>query len=533
MAVCKWHLTRRADLLAEQKAKQKAKQKECMDLAAPHSQDEKHLEPTANDDAPAVFLGRFELDADVRRTGQGRTLLGGTPFRLLRFSGAGAQLIDDLVVGKLLPPDPPTTKLVGQLVEGGLAHPVITPREPKAHEVTVVIPVFGDVDGLQQSLAAIAATYPDMRVIVVDDGSPVADSDRIAEEVDRHPQAELVRLPSNVGPAAARNAGWRLATTPLVAFLDADVIAQNWLRPILGHFDTAIVGAVAPRVNAPNPQRSRPVGSTKPASALNRYERVGSSLDRGSRPGRIAPRSRVSYAPAAALLMRRSVLEILDGFDETLRYGEDVDLLWRLDAAGYHARYDPSARVEHRNRHTWTDLAAQRMSYGTAAADLDQRHPGSVAPVELRVEVLAAWLLLTLGGKAGVASSFALGVGGAARLRETLRNHVDDPTGDALDLTRQAHGNAGKWLAAAVTRTWLPFAVVGSVFSRRVRRATAAAIVLPAASEWLNESPDLDLARWTAARTADHASYNAGVLKGVAATRSAKVLLPKVAWRRS
>ena len=39
--------------------------------------------------------------------------------------------------------------------------------------------------------------------------------------------------------------------------------------------------------------------------------------------------------------MRRAALEQLGGFAEDLRFGEDVDLVWRLVEAGHRVRYDP------------------------------------------------------------------------------------------------------------------------------------------------------------------------------------------------
>ena len=78
------------------------------------------------------------------------------------------------------------------------------------------------------------------------------------------------------------------------------------------------------------------------------------------------PGSRVSYVPTAALLVRRSALDSvaiddaaipapghLAGpgplssrgvFDPALRYGEDVDLIWRLHDAGWRVRYEPSVQ---------------------------------------------------------------------------------------------------------------------------------------------------------------------------------------------
>ncbi|MYR59508.1 glycosyltransferase, partial [Streptomyces sp. SID625] len=146
-----------------------------------------------------------------------------------------------------------------------------------------------------------------------------------------------VRHPVSRGPAAARNSGWRLAGTELVAFLDADVVPEpGWLEALLPHFADPRVAAVAPRV------RSRPGGSV-----LERYERERSPLDLGPLPAVVRPGSRVSYVPTAALVVRVSALRALDGFDESLRYGEDVDLVWRLAARDLLVRYEPGSEVRH------------------------------------------------------------------------------------------------------------------------------------------------------------------------------------------
>ncbi len=83
----------------------------------------------------------------------------------------------------------------------------------------------------------------------------------------------------------------------------------------MGHFDDPLVAIVAPRVRS---LLGRPQG------LISRYLAARSPLDMGPREADVKPGGRVSYVPAATLVVRRSVLE--QGFDENLRYGEDVDL---------------------------------------------------------------------------------------------------------------------------------------------------------------------------------------------------------------
>ena len=101
--------------------------------------------------------------------------------------------------------------------------------------------------------------------------------------------------------------------------------------------------------------------------------------------------------PAAALVVRVDALRSIGGFDADLRVGEDVDLVWRLDEAGWRCRYDPRAEVDHLPRPTLAAWAAQRMSYGRSAAPLALRHPGALAPAAVSGWSAGAWGLTAAG----------------------------------------------------------------------------------------------------------------------------------------
>ena len=87
--------------------------------------------------------------------------------------------------------------------------------------------------------------------------------------------------------------------------------------------------------------------------------------------------------PSACLLVRRSSFG--DGFDETLRYGEDVDFVWRLHDHGWLVRYVADVVVTHRARSTWrgwwaptrplrTVLERTRQTTRHATRALSRRH---------------------------------------------------------------------------------------------------------------------------------------------------------------
>ena len=107
--------------------------------------------------------------------------------------------------------------------------PCVRAREPL---FTVVLPTHNRHAFLDEAVASVLAqTVSDFELVVVDDGSPEPTSvpdDRV----------RLVRLPTNQGPAVARNAGMAVAAGLYLAFLDDDdlytpdrlELAQDGLR---------------------------------------------------------------------------------------------------------------------------------------------------------------------------------------------------------------------------------------------------------------------------------------------------------------
>lgn len=455
----------------------------------------------------------LRLDDSTRRSDRGRTLVGGSPLRILRLSDDGARVVDDLVSGQRVGSDMAHQRLARRLLDTGLAHPA--PGSSPDLTMAIVIPVHDHADDLRALLDALDQDTVRAEVVVVDDGSLVAGEvdDAVAG------RARILRHQRARGPAAARNTGWRATDADLVVFVDADVLpTRGWLDALTAHFTDPAVGATAPRVQ----------GRRASESLLDRYEEHRSPLDLGPLPARVAPGSRVSYVPTATIAYRRSVLDACGGFDESLRVGEDVDLVWRVVSAGHTVRYEPLAVVSHRNRSSWPELVRQRVTYGTSAAALDRRHPGAVAPVALNAWSLVAWAFPVLGGWRGAVAGAATGAATTVALVPKLRNRVDDPTGEALRLGGLGNLWAGRWLAHATVRVWLPIAILASVRSRRVRRATLLAATVPALLEWREVRPDVDPIRWVAATAVDDVSYCAGVWWGCRTQRSWRSLRPRL-----
>ena len=460
---------------------------------------------------------RVALDPGARWAGDGTVLVGGAPIRLLRLTPTGRALVDRLAAGEPVPASPGAQRLARRLLDAGLAHPRLPAPESPPDGVVVVIPVHDDADGLAATLAALAGGPP---VVVVDDAS--ADTGAIRVRVNEvgstyattssgtRPETVLLHRRSRGGPAAARNDGWRAAEAPFIAFVDANCEPEpGWLDALLPHFADPHVAAVAPRILPPS--------DTEGGGALDAYEAVASPLDLGARQAAVRPGSRVPYVPTAALVVRRTALEELGGFDEALSVGEDVDFAWRLVAAGWSVRYEPGVIVRHPIRPGWSSWLKQRYRYGTSAAPLARRHGWAVAPAVMSPWTAGAWGLVAVGQP-------LLGAMTAGYSIAALSRRV--PQGEALRLAGLGHLQGGMALTRALRRAWAPAAVALAVADRRSRAVLAAAVVVPTVVDWLQRRPALDPARFAALRLADDLAYAGGVWAGCARERSVRALLP-------
>lgn len=167
--------------------------------------------------------------------------------------------------------------------------------------ISVIIPCYNVGPLLDEALdSVLSQNVPPTEIIVVDDGSTDDSAERARR---RGAPVRCVQQP-NGGIAAARNLGIAQATGNLIAFLDADDLwpAQS-LEWRLEVFER-------------DPSLSCVFGAVKQFGA----------------PAQVAP-TRVGRL-AGTMLARRSVFDVVGGFDQSLRIGETLDWIARLEDSG-------------------------------------------------------------------------------------------------------------------------------------------------------------------------------------------------------
>lgn len=449
---------------------------------------------------------QFEIDKQWFRSKDRKHLLAGSPLTSFTVSDAGARILDaiesssDLGTGH--------EKLTSRLLATGAIHP--TPTSPVATtDITVVIPAFATTTEEVERLQELVASLQHISVIVVDDYSPI----RISLT-----HCQVLRNEENRGPSACRNRGLALVQTPFVAFVDSDAHADVHQLCLLAAvlLDESIV-LVAPRIRTRNDN-----------TGITEYESFHSPLDLGPVPAVVRPLSRVSYVPATVLVAHAKRLQEIGTFDEDLRLGEDVDLVWRACERGALVRYLPSIECHHDARTSWRKFIQQRFSYGRSAASLDHRHPYATSPLRAHVlmvilaaSILSGYLYLGLLLTPLIFAYFILIL---RSTKTSIRQRVD--------VTRMGCLSTLRLLALAVRRAWWPVFVILSFFSVRATAMYTFALFTPLMFGILRNKP-LAVGSYVALRIIDDLSYGAGVWVGAILQRSPRCLLPVLTVRRT
>lgn len=229
---------------------------------------------------------------------------------------------------------------------------------PADAAVSVVVPVLNGALWLDDVLAAVRAalTHRPHEILVIDDGSQDT-SVEICRRVD-DPHLRVIPGPRR-GAAAAVNAGLRLARFELVAQIDQDVIVGP------GWFDVLIDALADPQVAA-----AQGWYVSDPAAAVlarvmaidleQRYERIGDGA--------------TDHVCTGNVVWRLDALRQVGLLDESLGYGYDNDLSYRLIAAGYRLVIRRPATSVHRWRDGVLGYLAQQYGFGYGRLDVVARH---------------------------------------------------------------------------------------------------------------------------------------------------------------
>jgi succinoglycan biosynthesis protein ExoA len=240
--------------------------------------------------------------------------------------------------------------------------------------VSIIVPCFNEQATIRMLLESIySQTYPrqDMEVIIADGGSTDQTLKEVSDFQNHYPdlRVEVVNNPDRIIPAGL-NRAIKAARGELIIRLDGhsmpdpDYVALCVDALEQGHGDN--VGGVWEIKPRDQSWQSRTI-ATAAAHPLG----VGDAHYRVSnRP------QAVDTVPFGAF--RKSVIDRIGYFDETLLTNEDYEFNTRLRLAGGVIWLDPKIRTVYFPPRSFTDLARQYWRYGYWKARMLKRYPGSI-----------------------------------------------------------------------------------------------------------------------------------------------------------
>jgi len=225
--------------------------------------------------------------------------------------------------------------------------------------VSFVVPVHNGAACVRDALESILAQADGrpMEIIVVDDASQ-DDSSAVLQRLAEMWPLRIVAGEGR-GAAAASNTGVRAARFPIICQVDQDVVLKpGWMRLLTAALEDPTVGA-AQGYYASDPYATfcaRAMG----LDLEQRYQAI-----EGLETGHVCTGNSAYRAEA----LRR-----VGYFDETLGYGYDNDLSYRLRAAGYRLIFCRDAQSVHRWREGFGGYLVQQYGFGYGRIDLVAKH---------------------------------------------------------------------------------------------------------------------------------------------------------------
>ena len=230
-------------------------------------------------------------------------------------------------------------------------------------KVSIIVATLNNERTIDECLKAIfELNYPkDFLEIIVVDGCSKDATVKIAQ---KYP-VKVVSAPLNA--PAAYNHAMKIVSNDVLGFIDADAkVEKEWLNKLVTCLDDPQVAGVSGGIETWNTENAwaRSIGY----DLKNRYARL---------------KKYVVRVATMNLLLKKSIIEEVGGFDENLPSQYDTDLGFRITSRGYKILFEPNAKCYHFNRSTVSGYFRQQLQYGKNTTKLYFKHANLIKGDEI------------------------------------------------------------------------------------------------------------------------------------------------------
>lgn len=268
--------------------------------------------------------------------------------------------------------------------------------------VTVLIPAYNEHATIAVSVvAALASDYPNLEVVVLDDGSTDDTEQQALRAGGGDPRLRVRRDPVNRGKAEQLNVGFQEARHELVIVTDADShMHPQAIRRLVDRIESSpmlVAVAGAPHVT----NRNRLICALQ---VLETASIIGLIRRTQSVTGRVG-----TVAGVFAIFRRDAVLAV-GGYDGRMAT-EDIDLTWRLLMNGGHTAFEPYAVVGMEVPASLRALWSQRKRWARGQGEVLHQHLRTVCRWRNhKMWLLSAESVLSVAWVMGLVASVILAV---------------------------------------------------------------------------------------------------------------------------
>jgi cellulose synthase/poly-beta-1,6-N-acetylglucosamine synthase-like glycosyltransferase len=221
-------------------------------------------------------------------------------------------------------------------------------------EVSIIVATLNSEATIDECLKAISElNYPqDLLEVMVVDG---CSKDKTAEIAEKY-RVKVISAPLNA--PAAYNYAMKKISNEVLGFVDADAkVEKEWLNKLVTYLNDPQVAGVSGGIETWNTENvwAKSIGY----DLKSRYARL---------------RKETMRIATMNLLLKKSAIEEVGGFDEKLPSQYDTDLGFRITSRGYKIRFEPDAKCYHYNRPTLKAYFRQQLQYGKNTAKLYLKH---------------------------------------------------------------------------------------------------------------------------------------------------------------
>ncbi len=237
--------------------------------------------------------------------------------------------------------------------EGSRIWPSIVADLPDpAPRVSVIVPTRDHAALLETCLSGLLlrTDYPDVEVLVVDNGSTEPDALAVLERWAADTRVRVLRDDAPFNWSALNNQAAAQATGELLLLLnnDVSVLEPGWLRSMAAHAMRPGVGVVGARLLYPDGRLQHGGMLLGPrGAAVHAY--TGAEADEPGYLAQVMLLRDLSAVTGACLMVRRGLFQELGGLEQDHLHvaWSDVDLCLRAREAGHRVLWDPDATLVH------------------------------------------------------------------------------------------------------------------------------------------------------------------------------------------